>query len=118
MHRRSSRRATGNSLIATSGASDDGPDWPSTTPRRGTSKKHPGLTVDGETLVLEDEECRRRGTTTFYDNEYTWELSGSTLTLTTVKNDCPDRVAETHPHEPPLDETALVGGSPAPWLLR
>jgi hypothetical protein len=31
----------------------------------------------------------------FYDNEYRWELSGSTLTLTTVKNDCPDRVAET-----------------------
>ena len=50
--------------------------------------------MDGDTLVLEDEECAATGTTTF-NNEYTWELSGSTLTLTTVKNDCPDRVAET-----------------------
>ena len=53
------------------------------------------MTVDGDTLVLEKEECAANGSTTFYDSEYSWKLSGSTLTLTTVKNDCPDHVAET-----------------------
>ena len=63
-------------------------------PTEGTLEE-PGLTVDGDVLQLNDEECAQPSGYVFYDNEYRWELSGSTLTLTTVKNDCPDRVAET-----------------------
>lgn len=63
-------------------------------PTEGTLEE-PVLTVDGDVLKLENEECAQQTGYTFYDNEYRWELSGSTLTLTTVKNDCPDRVAET-----------------------
>jgi len=55
----------------------------------------PGLRVDGDRFLLEDEECAQDTGYVFYDNEYSWTLEGSTLTLTTVKNDCPDRVAET-----------------------
>jgi hypothetical protein len=62
-------------------------------PSEGTLEE-PGLTVDGDVLTLEDEECAQTTGSVFYDNEYRWTLSGSTLTLTTVKNDCPDKVAE------------------------
>ena len=55
----------------------------------------PGLTVDGDVLEPDDEECAEMTGYAFYDNEYRRELSGSRLTLTTVKTDCPDRVAET-----------------------
>jgi hypothetical protein len=57
--------------------------------------EEPKLTVDGDVLKLEDEECAQTTGYAFYDNEYRWELSGSTLTLATVSNDCPDQVAET-----------------------
>jgi hypothetical protein len=63
-------------------------------PTEGTLEE-PKLMVDGDVLKLDDEECAQTTGYAFYDNEYRWELSGSTLTLTTVKNDCPDRVAET-----------------------
>jgi hypothetical protein len=63
-------------------------------PTEGTLEE-PKLTIDGDVLQLGDEECAQTTGYTFYDNEYRFELSGSTLTLTTVKNDCPDRVAET-----------------------
>jgi hypothetical protein len=63
-------------------------------PTHGTLEE-PGLTIDGDVLKLNDEECAQTTGYAFYDNEYRFELSGSTLTLTTVKNDCPDRVAET-----------------------
>ena len=81
-------------VIATSGAPDDGPSLAINNPTKGNLEA-PGLTVDGDTLVLENEECAANGTTTFYDNEYSWELTGSTLSLTPVTNDCSDRVAET-----------------------
>ena len=81
-------------VIATSGAPDDGPALAINNPTKGNLEA-PGLTVDGDTLVLENEECAANGTTTFYDNEYSWQLDGSMLSLTTVKNDCPDHVAET-----------------------
>ncbi len=50
----------------------------------------------GRRVQLEDEECAAGpdGSYAFYDNKYRWTLEGSTLTLATVKNDCPDRVAE------------------------
>jgi hypothetical protein len=63
-------------------------------PTHGTLEE-PGLTIDGDVLELNDEECAQDTGSVFYDNEYSWTLEGSTLTLTTVKNDCPDRVAET-----------------------
>jgi hypothetical protein len=63
-------------------------------PTKGTLEE-PALTVDGDVLKLMDEECAQTTGYAFYDNEYRFELSGATLSLTTVKNDCPDRVAET-----------------------
>jgi hypothetical protein len=63
-------------------------------PTHGTLEE-PGLTIDGDVLKLNDEECAQETGYAFYDNEYSWTLEGSTLTLTTVKNDCPDRIAET-----------------------
>ena len=51
--------------------------------------------VSGNVLKLTREACKQETGTAFYDNEYRWELSGSTLALTTVKDHCPDRVAET-----------------------
>jgi hypothetical protein len=63
-------------------------------PTEGTLEE-PKVTVDGDVLRLEDEECAETTGYVLYDNEYRWELSGSTLTLTTVTNDCPDKVAET-----------------------
>jgi hypothetical protein len=63
-------------------------------PTEGTLEE-PGLTIDGDVLKLKNEECAQTTGYAFYDNEYRFELAGSTLTLTTVKNDCPDRVAET-----------------------
>jgi hypothetical protein len=81
-------------VIATSGAPDDGPALAINHPTKGNLEA-PGLTVDGDTLKLEQEECAQKVGYVFYDNEYSWKLDGSTLTLTTVKNDCPDRVAET-----------------------
>lgn len=61
-------------------------------PTKGTLEE-PELAVDGDVLKLMNEECAVGST--FYDNEYRWELSGSTLTLTTIESQCPDRVAET-----------------------
>ena len=81
-------------VIATSGAPDDGPALAINQPTTGNLEA-PGLTVDGDTLKLEQEECAQKVGYVFYDNEYSWKLDDSTLTLTTVKNDCPDRVAET-----------------------
>jgi hypothetical protein len=81
-------------VIATAGAADGGPQLAINHPAEG-NLEGPGLTVDGDRFVLEEEECAQETGYVFYDNEYSWKLSGSTLTLATVKNDCPDRVAET-----------------------
>ena len=81
-------------VIATEGAADGGPVLAINHPVEG-NLEGPGLTVDGDRFLLEDEECAEETGYAFYDNEYSWELAGATLTLSTVKNDCPDRVAET-----------------------
>ena len=83
-------------VIAATGAADGGPVLAIEHPVEGTLEG-PGLKVDGDRFLLEQEECAAGpdGSTAFYDNEYSWTLEGSTLTLATVKNDCPDRVAET-----------------------
>ena len=84
-------------VIATSGGLDDGPGLTIRPSTQEGSFEAPGLAVDGDTLLLKNEECNLEngGGAVFYDNEYGWQLDGSTLTLTTVKNQCPDRVAET-----------------------
>lgn len=55
----------------------------------------PALRVEGDRLFLDHEECAAGGTEHFYDNEYSWKLAGEQLSLTTVTNQCGDRVAET-----------------------
>ena len=58
--------------------------------------EEPGLKIDDDVLTLTQEECAQDVGYAFYDNQYSWELGGSsTLTLATVENDCADRVAET-----------------------
>ena len=83
-------------VIATSGAPDGGPALAINHPVEGNLEA-PGLTVDGDEFLLEDEECAAgpEGSYAFYDNAYSWALDGSTLTLATVENECADRVAET-----------------------
>jgi hypothetical protein len=56
----------------------------------------PGFSVDGDSIVLQDEECASEsGGYEYYDNEYRYELQGDSLSFTTVTNSCPDEVAET-----------------------
>ena len=85
-------------VVATSGAPDGGPALAINRPDEGAegNLEAAGLTVEGDRFLLEDEECAAGpdGQYAFYDNEYRWELTGPTLTLATVTNDCPDRVAE------------------------
>jgi hypothetical protein len=83
-------------VIATEGAADGGPVLAINHSVEG-NLEGPGLRIDDDRFVLEDEECAAGpdGSYAFYDNEYRWTLEDSTLTLATVKNECPDRVAET-----------------------
>jgi hypothetical protein len=81
-------------VIATSGAPDDGPSLAIDNPTKGNLEA-PGLKVDGDHLTLVDEECGEASGYSFHDTEYSWELSGSTLTLTGVKNECDNPTAET-----------------------
>jgi hypothetical protein len=53
------------------------------------------FSVQGNNILLHNEECDAGGTATFYDNEYSYKLTGQTLTLTTIKNQCSDQVTRT-----------------------
>src|SRR6478735_4846882 len=55
----------------------------------------PTFTSDGKTVVIKREECAAGGDARFYDNEYRYTVKGDTLRFTTVKNRCPDKIAET-----------------------
>lgn len=82
--------------VAETGGPDDGPALViDSADERVGNLEAPSLRVEGDHLFLDKEECFENGSYVFYDNEYRWTLDGSTLTLATVKNDCPDRVAET-----------------------
>jgi hypothetical protein len=83
-----------NMVIAASGGPHGGPVLALKGPDNETLEG-PDLAVDGDRLKLLDEECEEKSGYVFYDNEYGWILEGSTLTVTTVKNQCPDRIAET-----------------------
>jgi hypothetical protein len=82
--------------IATSGGPDGGPvlEIRSADEKVG-DLEGPSLSVDGDRLLLKNEECAQEVGYTFYDNEYSWKLEGSALTIDTVENQCADRVAET-----------------------
>jgi hypothetical protein len=60
------------------------------------SLEDPRFLIDGDSIVLKDEECASEsGGYDYYDNEYRYELQGDSLSFTTVTNSCPDQVAET-----------------------
>jgi hypothetical protein len=85
--------------IGATGGPDDGP-FLAIDFGPGDNLESPALRVESDRLLLDDEECAKVGrdqhaTYVFYDNEYRWSLDGDTLTIETVKNQCPDRVAET-----------------------
>jgi hypothetical protein len=51
--------------------------------------------VSGEEVTLKGENCAASGTTELQDNVYAYAIQGPRLTITTVSNDCADKVAET-----------------------
>ena len=81
-------------VIAETGAPDGGPVLSIASAEEG-HLEGPALEVEDDRLLLKQEECAAGGTTKFYDNEYAYKVSGETLTITTVSNQCADRVAET-----------------------
>jgi hypothetical protein len=80
--------------ISETGGPDGGPSLAISSPAVGNLEA-PSLRVDGDRLLLEHEICAAGGSQKFYDNEYSWVLEDTVLTLTTVKNQCADQVAET-----------------------
>jgi hypothetical protein len=51
--------------------------------------------VEGDHLLLVQEECAAGGAEHFYDNTYAWKLAGTQLSVSTIANECGDHVAET-----------------------
>jgi hypothetical protein len=80
--------------IGNTGGAGDGPFLAIDSDTAGNLEAPP-LRVDGDRLLLLDEECAAGGELKFYDNEYRWTLSDGTLKITTDSNNCSDRVAET-----------------------
>jgi hypothetical protein len=86
--------------IGNTGGPDDGPYLAIDSDEFGNLEA-PSLRVNDDRLLLLKEECAVTGgeaadpTYEFYDNEYRWTLSGGTLEISTITNQCPDRVAET-----------------------
>lgn len=79
--------------IANSGGVDDGPVFAIANGELG-ALENPSFGVKDDVILLHREECGA-GDKPFYENAYRYELSGKTLTLTKVKNGCPDEVALT-----------------------
>ena len=80
--------------IAETGGTDNGPVLSIVNPDLG-QLEGPALEVSGDRLRLVQEECAAGGDTQFFDNEYSYEVQGDTLTINVVTNQCADRVAET-----------------------
>jgi hypothetical protein len=80
--------------IAETGGTDNGPVLSIVNPDLG-QLEGPTLDVAGNRLRLLQEECAASGDTQFFDNEYSYEVQGDILTVHVVKNQCPDRIAET-----------------------
>jgi hypothetical protein len=79
--------------IAKSGGIDGGPVFGIANSRLGPLE-NPSFSVKDDLLLLRHEECAA-GPKPFYDNRYRYKLSGKTLTLTKVENQCRDQVALT-----------------------
>jgi hypothetical protein len=79
--------------IANTGGVDNGPVFAIANSEAG-SLENPSFGVKGDLILLHREECAA-GDKPFYENQYRYKLRGKTLTLTKVKNSCPDEVALT-----------------------
>jgi hypothetical protein len=64
------------------------------------------FSVQGNDILLHNEECDARNSATLLDNEYSYKLSGQTLIFKTVKNQCSDQVAQTILTSEPWRRTA------------
>jgi hypothetical protein len=80
-------------VIAQTGGTDNGPVLSIVNPELG-QLEGPTLQVQGNQLKLLQEECAASGEQ-FFDNAYSYQVQGGTLRITTVQNQCADRVAET-----------------------
>jgi hypothetical protein len=80
--------------IAETGGPDNGPVLSIVHPEFG-QLEGPSLEVEGDQLKLLQEECAASGEIEFFDNAYSYKLEADMLTITTVSNECADRVAET-----------------------
>jgi hypothetical protein len=80
--------------IAKSGGVNNGPVFAIANADAG-SLEGPAFSVNGDHIVLHREECAAGGDEHFYDNKYSYKLTGKTLVLKKVKNLCPDKVALT-----------------------
>jgi hypothetical protein len=80
--------------VARSGGIDNGPAVTIANAKLGVLESS-NFAARGDTLLLRHENCAAAGTRHFYDNRYRYAVSGGTLRLTTMSNDCTDRVAQT-----------------------
>jgi hypothetical protein len=80
--------------IANSGGVNGGPAFTITNATQGVVETSP-FAVQGTRILIRHEECTAGGGQRFYDNEYAYKLTGRTLTLTVIKNQCRDHVAKT-----------------------
>lgn len=81
-------------VVAQTGGTDNGPVLSIVNPELG-QLEGPTLQVQGNELKLLQEECAASGDVQFFDNTYSYQVQGGTLRITTVDNQCADRVAET-----------------------
>ena len=81
-------------VIAQTGGTDNGPVLSIVNPELG-QLEGPTLEVQGNELKLLREECAASGDEQFFDNTYSYQVQSGTLRITTVDNQCADRVAET-----------------------
>ena len=79
--------------IAETGGVDNGPVLSIVNPQLG-QLEGPTPQVSGNELKLLHEECAASGIEQFFDNTYSYEIQGDSLRITTVSNQCADRVAE------------------------
>lgn len=80
--------------IAPTGGVDDGPVFQIANGAEALEGETSLPVVVGDQITLRQEGCYLNNTYKFYDNVYSYEVSGDTLTFTLVKNSCKDRHAE------------------------
>ena len=101
--------------IAPNGAPDDGPSLSiDNIDSAFGNLESSSLSVDEDRMTLLNEVCESRAAgadVEFFDNEYSYVLEGSTLTISPVENQCENEVAltllTTNPWTKTSDETAL-----------